>query len=49
MITLTFKKGNDGLVRMFVRYPDYIGGIVYAKDFQNKDRIKLADDLIKEC
>jgi hypothetical protein len=35
MITLKFVKGNDGLVRFYFKYPNYVGGMCYAKDFQN--------------
>ena len=51
MITLTFKKGNDGLIRFFIKYPNYAGGLVYAKDFQNKSKLKEsnAQELIDNC
>jgi hypothetical protein len=46
MITLKFIKGNDGLMRMFIKYPNYVGGICYAKDFRKKDL--TAQELINE-
>lgn len=45
MITLKFVKEDDGLVRMFFRYPNYAGGICYAKDFK-KLKNQSAQELI---